>query len=74
MDEADRAQIEIDHALLSYVAAARSRSEIQPVGECLNCGRTLGSGGRWCDANCRDDWARLHSTRPMPRVQRVRVV
>jgi hypothetical protein len=63
MDEADRAQIEIEHALLGRVAAARARTLVAPVGACLNCGEELPEGVRWCDAGCRDDWARLEACR-----------
>ena len=58
MDEVDRAQVEIEHALLDRMAAVRGRMEAQAVGACLNCGEPLPRGVRWCDAGCRDDWSR----------------
>lgn len=58
MDEADRAQIEIEHALMDRMAALRGRSEAVAIGVCLNCGERLTQGVRWCDAGCRDDWSR----------------
>ncbi len=65
MDEADRAQIEIEHALVSLVDAARYRvvCAAEPTGECLNCGNPLPPSRRWCDSGCRDDWTRLHPVR-----------
>lgn len=27
------------------------------IGRCLHCEQPLPSGMRWCDADCRDDWA-----------------
>lgn len=65
MDEADRAQVEIEHALLGQMAAAREDTSIVSTGKCLNCGQPLPRGMRWCDAGCRDDWARLLATRPV---------
>lgn len=59
MDEADRAQVEIEHAMLGRMALARRRTIVPPTGECLNCGESLAPGVRWCDAGCRDDWSRL---------------
>lgn len=63
MDEVDRAQVEIEHALLDRMAAVRGRMEAQAVGVCLNCGEPLRQGVRWCDAGCRDDWARSFAFR-----------
>lgn len=59
MDEVDRAQVEIEHALLGRLAAARETSSVTSTGKCLNCGHPLPRRMRWCDAGCRDDWARL---------------
>ncbi len=30
----------------------------QSVGFCLNCGEPTPYGHRWCDKDCRDDWAK----------------
>lgn len=59
MDEADRAQVEIEHALIGQMASAREQSTVVATGKCLNCGQSLPRRMRWCDAGCRDDWARL---------------
>jgi len=59
MDEADRAQVEIEHALLGQMAAARQHGVVVSNGKCLNCAQPLPRGKRWCDAGCRDDWARF---------------
>ncbi len=29
-----------------------------PLGGCLNCGEPLEAGLRWCNAECRNDWAK----------------
>jgi len=65
MDEVDRAQVEIEHALLGRMAAAREYSTVAATGKCLNCGQPLSRKMRWCDAGCRDDWARLLAKRRM---------
>lgn len=65
MDEADRAQVEIEHALMGRLAVVRPTIEVQATGTCLNCGEPLPSRARWCDAGCRDDWARMLRTRRM---------
>lgn len=65
MDEVDRAQVEIEHALLGQMAAARAEASIAATGKCLNCGQALPRRMRWCDAGCRDDWTRLGTTRPV---------
>ena len=42
-------------AALANVARAPA---IAATGSCLNCGDQVGTGMRWCDADCRDDWQR----------------
>jgi hypothetical protein len=56
-DQADLAQ-----TLIEVTAAIQMRRR-EPggpaaTGECLFCGAGLPDGRRWCDADCRDGWAR----------------
>lgn len=57
MDDADRAEDLIEHAIEDGIAEAR-RTPPGPaaIGECLFCGKPLPAPRRWCDAACRDDW------------------
>ncbi len=58
MDIADWAEateaLEREHA----IEAARGATPARATGRCLNCGEPLAQGLRWCDTDCRDDWAR----------------
>lgn len=38
---------------------ARAPEGPKAAGVCLHCGEALPSG-RWCDADCRDDWQRAN--------------
>lgn len=55
MDEADRAQIEIEREIERQVAH-RQPDGPQPTGRCLWCGMGVTGGRRWCDPECRDEW------------------
>lgn len=57
MDDADRAEDLIEHAIEDGIEEAR-RTPPGPeaIGYCLFCGTPLLSGRRWCGAACRDDW------------------
>lgn len=35
----------------------------QATGRCLYCEARVPDGARWCDSDCRDDWARATGTR-----------
>lgn len=48
----DREQIDRDCA----IAAARKAVALTAMGKCLNCGEDVGTGLRFCDKDCRDDW------------------
>jgi RNA polymerase-binding transcription factor DksA len=59
----------IDHAAnVTQEAADRSILVIRkqdakidtsnPSGKCLSCGDTVGNERRFCDSECRDDWAK----------------
>jgi hypothetical protein len=34
------------------------RLEAEPTGECLNCEMPVPVSHRWCNAECREDWAK----------------
>jgi hypothetical protein len=56
-DLADLAQAQ-NECLDQMTLAMRKPAAPQATGFCLNCGEPL-PAGRWCDAECRDDWQRL---------------
>lgn len=62
MDECDVADIEIERTLaisLRRVRNAAGQQEIAPKGACLNCeAPLLDLTGRWCNVDCRTDWAK----------------
>lgn len=43
---------------ISVIQARANTKDAEETGFCLGCGEAL-VGRRWCDASCRDDWARL---------------
>lgn len=62
-DEAD----EGNHQMELMLAAARLRRVpgLNPVGKCHNCEERLPEGRLFCDADCRDDWAKRNRNRPL---------
>lgn len=60
MDDADRAQIEIER-WQEMIRRPRLPRAPEPTGECLWCGEAVQPGRRWCDADCRDEWERDHA-------------
>jgi predicted nucleic acid-binding Zn ribbon protein len=57
-DLADLAQAQNER--VTGIMLTRRLPEAPPAsGSCLHCGAPLPRGGRWCDAECRDDWERL---------------
>lgn len=55
-DEVDKAN-DMQEIILAMNIKANSRPlVIITTGKCLWCDEDVGSGMRWCDANCRDDW------------------
>jgi len=52
---AGHAAMSTELAVLHARAAAQAPMPASEV--CLNCGTPTTSGARWCDADCRDDWA-----------------
>lgn len=53
MDDIDRAAATTDFLLAKSLDCRRQEGP-QATGVCLNCGEP--SDGRWCDADCRDEW------------------
>jgi len=53
-DEVDRAN-ETAQMFLDMALRQRKPPAPEPTGYCLNCDEPI-QAGRWCDANCRDDW------------------
>lgn len=55
MDDIDFAQKhDMDNTALA--CKVRKPEGPAPTGQCLACGSPLPGVGRWCDAECRDDW------------------
>lgn len=54
LDKADEAQEAFMREALSRVG--RPLQQVAGIGMCLNCGAEVQGDGRWCDADCRDDW------------------
>jgi len=58
MDEVDSAALIEEKILELHIKAARGIPlSIEGDGYCLNCGDKVGFG-RFCDVDCRNDWAR----------------
>ncbi|MGE0383686.1 MAG: hypothetical protein AB7Q97_03095 [Gammaproteobacteria bacterium] len=65
MDYIDQAQEQIEQALRDALAQRQSAPAVAATGRCLNCGEPLEPQRRWCNAICRDEWAR--ETERLPR-------
>lgn len=60
-DEADLANDEHERHLAALLLNARhaaKQRELAAVGTCHNCEEPLAEGLRFCDADCRDDFAK----------------
>jgi hypothetical protein len=44
---------------LEIALSNRQKDGPRPTGFCLNCTEALPQGERFCDTDCRDDWAAL---------------
>jgi len=66
MDDADRAEDLIEHAVEDGIEEAR-RGAPGPtaIGYCLFCATPLPDAQRWCDADCRDAWQHEQDLRLM---------
>lgn len=58
MDEADKAQQQVEKALQVVLSHVDTRPTVLATGYCLNCAEPLHPPQRWCDAACRDDWSK----------------
>lgn len=55
MDDADRAQIEIEREQARLMRIRRPAGP-EATGYCLWCGEPVPEGYRWCGPECRDAW------------------
>lgn len=62
MDDADRADREVERTLNEALRNARIVRGPLPRGECLWCEEPLEGLQRWCGPACRDEWE-AHSVR-----------
>lgn len=64
MDIYDQATVieERDRELAIKAARERSKHTERFTGHCLNCNEQI-TVGRFCDADCRDDWELLQNAR-----------
>lgn len=58
MDDADRAEVNIEHAMEDALAEVRRAQQqgVKAIGMCLFCGADLPPMLRFCDADCRDGY------------------
>lgn len=63
MDDADRAQIEVEREQ-ARLMRARHPAGPAATGACLWCEEPLPDGRRWCDAACRNAWELMHARAP----------
>jgi hypothetical protein len=56
VDDADRAQDEIDVALAQARSAAQARQMLIPTGHCHNCDEPVRGGQLFCDQECTLDF------------------
>lgn len=55
MDDADRADSDIELLLKYQIAAIKPVPGRQPNGQCFNCEAPLDEGFKYCDNLCRED-------------------
>lgn len=55
MDEADRAQSEVERSLAEAMRTRR-REGPPATGQCLWCDEPVEAPRRWCGSDCRDQW------------------
>lgn len=59
MDEADRADQEMERATANALYAIRKKVAAPVYSEqCLFCQAFTDDGRRWCDTECRDGWVK----------------
>lgn len=57
-DMVDQAQEQEEAILDLRLANLRKAAGPRATGACLNCDESLAREERWCDADCRADWAK----------------
>lgn len=59
-DAADIAQYQQEQmeALMGIGVRAKAWDHLPFIGRCHNCEEGLGSGQKFCDIDCRDDWVK----------------
>ena len=65
-DIADQAQA-VTELLLNAALQNHKHVEEPATGYCRNCDETI-AVGRFCDADCREDFIKRHNTKPVRRV------
>ena len=55
MDISDQATEREEQERASALSVRRPAGPLE-TGACLNCGRPMEAGRRWCGVECRDDW------------------
>jgi len=60
MDQFDRATV-LEEQIRELALRHREPSGPPATGHCLHCDQPLPEGKRWCDAECRDEWAEFRS-------------
>jgi hypothetical protein len=65
-DVIDDANERADVFLRESLAWRRQEATAEPTGACLNCEAPVTLPLRWCDGDCRDDWAARNRTRDIP--------
>ena len=56
-DEADKAEHQ-EQMLRQAAIATRRKAGPQFTGFCANCGEEVAPPLRWCNVDCREDWAK----------------
>jgi hypothetical protein len=57
-DQADRAAA-MEELRRRAALQVRKPEAAEATGFCFNCEARLGTGRRWCDVHCRDDWQKV---------------
>lgn len=63
-DAIDRTQEYIDTMTEAAIQNREKPAVIQGTGECWTCGeKQTDPSRRWCDAECRDTWEKVHGSK-----------
>lgn len=63
MDDADRADAELEALIKAGKAAAQRHGWLPHTGFCHNCGDLAGADSAFCCGECRDDYERRESAK-----------